>query len=145
MTSPYTPDDPNSVRGTKVDEIALLRRKLDHEHHERLVRLEAKLDEMDKLVRTELLAMDERVETKVRAREKTLVNDAASQAVKTAFGHLGVDVDNPEAMEAFRNDLRFGGVFRSAVQKSFFSLLAAIFGGIGFTLWLLFQNKLGLK
>lgn len=145
MTPTYNTDDPDSVRGMKSNEVALLRRKLDHEHHERLVRLESKLDDVDKLVRTELLSADERIEAKVRAREKTLVNDAANMAVKIAFSHLGVDVENPEAMETFRNDLRFGGVFRSAVQKSFFSLLAAVFGGIGFTLWLLFQNRMGLK
>ena len=128
-----------------MDELNALRRKLDHEYHERLIRLESKLDDIDHLVRTELLAMDERVEAKVRVREKSLVHDAAHQAVKTAFSHLGVDVENAAALEDFRNDLRFGGVFRSAVKKSFFSLLAAVFGGIGFTLWLLFQSKLGLK
>lgn len=128
-----------------MDELNALRRKLDHEYHERLIRLESKLDEIDHLVRAELLAMDERVESKVRVREKSLVHDAANQAVKTAFSHMGVDVEDATALENFRNDLRFGGVFRNAVQKSFFSLLAAIFGGIGFTLWLLFKDKVGLR
>jgi hypothetical protein len=66
-------------------------------------------------------------------------------AIKKTFAHLGVNIDDPKDLQIFRDDLRFGGVFRSAATKSFYALLAAIFGGIGLSIWIAFKDQFGLK
>ena len=40
--------------------------------------------------------------------------DAADRAVKKVFAILGVDIDKPESVEEFREDLRFGRKLRKA-------------------------------
>jgi len=77
--------------------------------------------------------------------EMLLIDRAAKAAVKQAFSHLGVDVESPSDLQTFRDDLRFGGVFRAAATRSFFALLAALFGGIGLSLWIAFKETLKLK
>jgi hypothetical protein len=133
-------------------EVEALRRDSDRSrkeenriHLERLAHLECRLDEIDDWIRRELRTLDDRIEDRMKRSERLLVTDAAHLAVKTAFGHMGVNVEEPAELENFRNDLRFGGVFRSAVSKSFFALVAAIFGGIGLSLWLTFKDQLGWK
>lgn len=41
----------------------------------------------------------------------------AKAAVKEVFALLGVDVDDPEKVEEFRKDLRFGGSMRRATDR----------------------------
>lgn len=142
----------NEPPSARTVEIEALRRDADHsrkeEHRlnlERLSHLETRLDEIDDWIRRELRTLDDRIEERLKRAERMLVTDAAHLAVKTAFGHMGVNVEVPAELENFRNDLRFGGVFRSAVSKSFFALVAAIFGGIGLSLWLTFKDQLGWK
>lgn len=134
--------EPNSGR---TEEIATLRRDMDRVQQERLSHLETKLDELDSWVRNELLVLDERLEIKLSKSESFLIDRAAQKAVKQAFSHLGVDVDSPSELQRFRDDLRFGGVFRTAATKSFFALVAAVFGGIGLSIWMAFKDNIGLK
>lgn len=112
---------------------------------DRMRHLEDKLDDIDATVRRELHALDDKVDDLVKRRERIMTGDAASLAVKITFSHLGVNVDDPAELEAFRNDLRFGGIIRNTFTKGFLALLAAIFGGIGISLWLSLKDKLGLK
>lgn len=135
-------NDPASGR---TEELATLRREMDRVQQDRLCHLEAKLDEIDSWVRSELLTLDERLEAKLSRSEATLIDRAAQRAVKQAFSHLGVDVDIPSDLQRFRDDLRFGGVFRAAATKSFFALVAAVFGGIGLSVWMAFKDNIGLK
>lgn len=135
-------DEPVSGR---TEELTMLRREFDHVQQERLSHLEVKLDELSTWVHNELSTLDERLESKLSRNESTLIDRAAQRAVKQAFSHLGVDVDNPTDLQRFRDDLRFGGVFRTAATKSFFALVAALFGGIGLSLWMAFKDNVGLK
>ena len=137
-----TPTDPPSER---QQELTVLRRKMDHVQQDRILHLETRFDDLEARVSRELRGLDERIETKLRAAELLLVEKAAKLAVKQAFVHLGVDVDNPSDLQRFRDDLRFGGVFRVAAAKSFFALIAAVFGGLGLSLWMVFKDNLGLK
>lgn len=134
--------DPTSGRTL---ELAAMRRQMDHVQQERLGHLETKLDELDSWVRSEIRNIDIRNAEAWEIRGKSLSDDAANKAVKIAFSHLGVDVDNPTELQNFRDDLRFGGVFRQAMSRSFMAVIAAIFGGIGFSLWLVFKDKFGIK
>jgi hypothetical protein len=48
--------------------------------------------------------------------------EAADRAVKKVFAILGVDVDKPESVENFREDLRFGRKLRKAADHGFLAL-----------------------
>lgn len=60
---------------------------------------------------------------------------AADQAVKKVFALLGVDVDDPESVESFREDLRFGKRLRRTTGKVGLAVLMAIGSGIGMQIW----------
>lgn len=68
---------------------------------------------------------------------------AARSAVKQVFAILGVDVDNPAAVEEFRKDLRFGGMMRKASDKGFIAVVVMFFVAIGVTAWAGFTARLG--
>ena len=69
---------------------------------------------------------------------ETVSAEAADRAVKKVFAILGVDVDRPESVEEFREDLRFGRRLRKVADHgmlAFFgvaaaALAAAVWAGI---------------
>lgn len=55
---------------------------------------------------------------------------AAEHAVKRVFAILGVDIERPESVEEFREDLRFGKRMRKVADHgtlAFFGVVAAAF------------------
>ena len=59
---------------------------------------------------------------------ETASAEAADRAVKKVFAILGVDVDRPESVEEFREDLRFGRRLRKVADHgmlAFFGVAAA--------------------
>ena len=52
--------------------------------------------------------------------------DAADHAVKKVFAILGVDVDKPESVEAFREDLRFGRRLRKIADRGWFAMITVV-------------------
>lgn len=64
------------------------------------------------------------------AYSERMSEDAAEHAVKKVFAILGVDIDRPESVEEFREDLRFGKRMRKIADHStlaFFGVVAAAF------------------
>jgi hypothetical protein len=61
--------------------------------------------------------------------------EAADRAVKKVFAILGVDVDRPESVENFREDLRFGRKLRKAADHGFLALVGLIVVAMGAALW----------
>jgi hypothetical protein len=55
----------------------------------------------------------------------------ARAAVKEVFAILGVDVDDPEKVEEFRKDLRFGGDMRRMRDRGMLTMIGIIFTAIG--------------
>ena len=84
-------------------------------------------------------------ESEVEARIEKAVTQAVTLAIHDVFSLLGVDVNDPIDLQRFRDDLRFGGVFRNAATKGFMALIAAICGGIGLSLWMALKDNMGLK
>ena len=141
------PDEPmnaNEFAGNR-EELAILRREMDQVQQERLSHVETKLSSLDEWVRLELANFYGRIENRLVQYETMLIDRAAQMAVKRAFSHLGVNVDDATELQRFRDDLRFGGVFRNAATKSFFAMIAAIFGGIGLSIWMAFKDQFGWK
>jgi len=64
------------------------------------------------------------------AYSERMSEDAAEHAVKKVFAILGVDIDRPESVEEFREDLRFGRRLRKVADHgllAFFGVVAAAF------------------
>jgi hypothetical protein len=104
--------------------------------------------EDDKELLARLFEMAQRVdmlETTMESKLHLAIEEATTKSIKMVFAHLGVDVDLPNDLQRFRDDLRFGGVFRCAVERSFFAVLAAVAGAIGLAFWVVLQDKIGLK
>lgn len=58
--------------------------------------------------------------------------ESADKAVKKVFAILGVDINKPESVEEFREDLRFGRKLRKLADHGTLALTALIFIGIGY-------------
>lgn len=61
--------------------------------------------------------------------------EAADYAVKKVFAILGVDIDKPESVEEFREDLRFGKRLRKASDHGRLVMVGAFVGGIAWAVW----------
>lgn len=126
-------------------ELEAMRRMMDHVHRERLEHLEVKLSEIDEWVRKELHGIDTKIDERFKQCERIILTDSAHFAVKLAFSYMGVNVDDPKDLETLRKNLRFNDTVRHGIIKGFFALLAAIFGGIGLSMWLTFKDQFGWK
>lgn len=62
--------------------------------------------------------------------------EAADHAVKKVFAILGVDIDKPESVEEFREDLRFGKKLRKASDHGQLVMIATFVGGMIYAVWL---------
>jgi hypothetical protein len=69
--------------------------------------------------------------------------EAADRAVKKVFAILGVDIDKPESVEEFREDLRFGKRMRKAADHGFLALVGLFVVGLGAIIWAGIIAKLG--
>jgi hypothetical protein len=63
------------------------------------------------------------------------IEEAVSCAVKKVFAILGVDIDKPESVEAFREDLRFGRRMRKAADHSFLAFVGMLTVGVVSAMW----------
>ncbi len=68
---------------------------------------------------------------------------AADRAVKKVFAILGVDVDKPESVEEFREDLRFGKRMRRAADHGLLALVGLVVIGLGAAMWAGIVSKVG--
>ena len=69
--------------------------------------------------------------------------EAADRAVKKVFAILGVDVDKPESVEEFREDLRFGKRMRRAADHGLLALVGLVVIGLGAAVWAGIVSKVG--
>jgi hypothetical protein len=61
--------------------------------------------------------------------------ESAELAVKKVFAILGVDIDKPESVEAFREDLRFGKKLRKATDHGVLAFVGLVVVALGMALW----------
>lgn len=61
--------------------------------------------------------------------------DAAERAVKKVFAILGVDIDKPESVEDFREDLRFGRKMRKAADHGLLAFAGVCAVAIAAAVW----------
>lgn len=70
-----------------------------------------------------------------RPTEAEVIEIAVDKAVKKTFAILGVDVDKPESVEEFREDLRFGKAMRKYASHGFLAFIAVVFAGLAGSIW----------
>ena len=69
--------------------------------------------------------------------------EAADRAVKKVFAILGVDVDKPESVEEFREDLRFGKRMRKAADHGLLAMMGGIAAAAMAAVWAGIVSKVG--
>jgi hypothetical protein len=63
-------------------------------------------------------------------------SEIADKAVKKTFAILGVNIDDPESIEEFRQDLRFGKRLRKIADHGTFAFFAAVAVAIVGAIWI---------
>lgn len=63
------------------------------------------------------------------------IDRAVDRAVGKTFAILGVDVDDPQQVEAFRENLRFAAKMRRISDHGAFVIVGAIASGVVLTFW----------
>ncbi|GAB3190791.1 hypothetical protein [Hydrogenophaga aquatica] len=69
--------------------------------------------------------------------------EAADRAVKKVFAILGVDIDRPESVEEFREDLRFSKHMRKAADHGFLALMGVLAAAAMAAVWAGIVSKIG--
>lgn len=67
--------------------------------------------------------------------ECSQAEQAADHAVRKMFAILGVDIDKPESVEEFREDLRFGKKLRKVADHSLLALFGVVMAGLAAAVW----------
>ena len=68
--------------------------------------------------------------------EDALIDQAVEAAVKKTFAIIGVDVDKPESVESFREDLRFGRRLRRMSDHANIVMVGMIVSALLLALWI---------
>ncbi len=76
--------------------------------------------------------------------DEAIIQAAADHAVKKTFAILGVDVTDPESVEEFREDLRFGKRMRKISDRGQLVLAGMFFIGIGWAIFEGIKSKIGI-
>ena len=71
------------------------------------------------------------------------VQQAAEDAVRKVFAILGVDIDKPESVEEFREDLRFGKRMRKAADHGLLAMMGVIAAAAMAAVWAGIVSKVG--
>jgi 23S rRNA U2552 (ribose-2'-O)-methylase RlmE/FtsJ len=68
--------------------------------------------------------------------------EIADKAVKKTFAILGVDIDKPESVEEFRQDLRFGKRLRKIADHSTLAFVSVVIVALAGAMWLGLVSKI---
>ena len=74
-----------------------------------------------------------------------IIERAVDLALKKTFAILGVDIDKPESVEEFREDLRFGRRLRKMSEHGQLALVAGLILGMLVAIWAGAKALAGVK
>lgn len=80
--------------------------------------------------------------TKDCSKECQQAEDVAENAVRKVFAILGVDINRPESVEEFREDLRFGKKMRRAADHGLLALMGVMAAAIAAAVWAGISSRL---
>lgn len=70
-------------------------------------------------------------------------DEAANRAVSKVFAILGVDIGDPQQVEAFREDLRFGRHMRTAANYGILAMIGTAASAIIVAIWYGIKTVIG--
>jgi hypothetical protein len=76
---------------------------------------------------------------------KQVIEQSVERAVKKTFAILGVDINDPESVEEFRQDLRFGKRMRRMADHGQLALVGVFAVGIAWAVYEGIKAKLGIR
>lgn len=125
-----------------TEDVNSLRRRLDHvmtdgirDHNERLKTLQDGLNDLtSRLIR---------IEERMNHADTVLVERVARAAVAEVFKNSGVNVDDPNQLDEFRENLRFNSTLRAWIKRSVWGIGSTLVGVIMMLLWLIIRDKFG--
>jgi len=125
-----------------TEDVTSLRRRLDHvmtdgirDHNERLKTLQDGLNDLtSRLIR---------IEERMNHADTVLVERVAKAAVAEVFKNSGVNVDDPNQLDEFRENLRFNSTLRAWIKRSVWGIGSTLVGVIMMLLWLIIRDKFG--
>src|SRR5574343_199987 len=125
-----------------TEDVNSLRRRLDHvmtdgirDHNERLKTLQDGLNDLtSRLIR---------IEERMNHADTVLVERVARAAVAEVFKNSGVNVEDPNQLDEFRENLRFNTTLRSAIKRAAWGAGGTLVSVIMMLLWLIIRDKLG--
>lgn len=68
------------------------------------------------------------------------IDRAVERSTAKVFAILGVDINDPESVERFREDLRFSGKVRRVSEKGVAALIVAALTAIGYAIVEMFRR-----
>ena len=125
-----------------TEDVNSLRRRLDHvmtdgirDHNERLKTLQDGLNDLtSRLIR---------IEERMNHADTVLVERVARAAVAEVFRNSGVNVDNPNELDEFRENLRFNSTLRAWIRRTAWGIGGTLVSVIMMLLWLIIRGNLG--
>lgn len=125
-----------------TEDVNSLRRRLDHvmtdgirDHNERLKTLQDGLNDLtSRLIR---------IEERMNHADTVLVERVARAAVAEVFRNSGVNVDNPNELDEFRENLRFNSTLRAWIRRTAWGIGGTLVSVIMMLLWLIIRDKIG--
>ena len=125
-----------------TEDVNSLRRRLDHvmtdgirDHNERLKTLQDGLNDLtSRLIR---------IEERMNHADTVLVERVVKAAVAEVFRNSGVNVDDPNQLDEFRENLRFNTTLRAAIKRAAWGVGGTLVSVIMMLLWLIVRDKIG--
>lgn len=125
-----------------TEDVNSLRRRLDHvmtdgirDHNERLKTLQDGLNDLtSRLIR---------IEERMNHADTVLVERVARAAVAEVFRNSGVNVDNPNELDEFRENLRFNSTLRAWIRRTAWGIGGTLVSVIMMLVWLIIRDKIG--
>ncbi|MGQ0711187.1 MAG: hypothetical protein ACT4NV_15740 [Rhodoferax sp.] len=74
---------------------------------------------------------------------ESMSEEAAERAVRKFFAILGVDVNKPESVEEFREDLRFGRRLRKVADHGMLAFFGVAAAALAAAVWSGIVSKIG--
>ena len=74
-------------------------------------------------------------------REEDIIRRAVRESQKAMMANLGVDIDKPESVDAFRQNLQFNQGVRNNMARAFGAFIFAVCGAMGVAVWNLFSTR----
>jgi hypothetical protein len=83
------------------------------------------------------------IEVRHAEREEDIIRRAVRESQKAMLANLGVDIDKPESVEAFRQNLQFNQGIRNNMARALGAFIFAVCGAMGVAVWNVISSRFG--